>query len=136
MDKKQSSIFYSILDKFRLPHRNIIFIQHRNLNEFKYFTIEKINPTHRIILYGTLKNNNKKKDISRTYIKVGEIIIGMNTLFLNIKIILNNPDIICISLCMFFINCLFFYLFMDVNILRYISNEFIKKIRFDFQTSI
>lgn len=118
MDKKQITIFNDILDKFHLPHKQITFIQHRNLREFKYFEIERINPTHIIQLYGRLKNNSNKHNKSKKLINVGEIIIGFTTFSLNIQILLNHLDFICICFCMYFINCLFFYLFTRVNLLK------------------
>jgi hypothetical protein len=106
-----------ILLKFNLPS-NAHFIQHRNLNEFKYFNIEKINPTHRIFVYGTLKNNNKKKETSKSLIKVGEIIITSIGTIINIKLFYSNIDFICICFSMFFFACFIFYWFANINLLR------------------
>ena len=119
MDKKQYTIFLQILDKFNLHSNKIKFIQHRNLKEFKYFEIEKINPNHKIKLYGRLKNNTNKHHKSKKLIDVGEIIIGFNTLFLSINILFKNIDLICIILNMYFINVLFFYLFAKINLMRW-----------------
>jgi len=81
MDYKQRKIFEKILDKFSLSYNNI-FIQHRNLNEFRSFDIERINPNHRIQLYGKLRkkyiNDNKPNKI----IKVGEILLCFMPVFL------------------------------------------------------
>lgn len=80
MDYKQEIIFDKILEKNNIEG-NITFIQHRNLKEFRGFLIERINPNHRIILYGKLK---RKKVLDGRYNKllnVGEIIIAVGILF-------------------------------------------------------
>jgi hypothetical protein len=111
MDKKQDKILNDILEKNELPHKNIKFKQYRNLREFKYFQIERINPNHIIKLYGTLKNKHKKRETSRNLITVGEIIIGATTLSLNIQILFIYTDIILLTLSMYIINCFLFYWF-------------------------
>lgn len=111
MDKKQDKIFQNILEKNELPHKNITFKQYRNLREFKYFQIEKINPNHIIKLYGTLKNKNKKRDTSKNLITVGEIIIGFTTIGLNLKIITIYSDQLLLILSIYIINCFLFYWF-------------------------
>ena len=116
MDKKQTKIFNDILDKFKLKHQNISFIQHRNLKEFKYFNIEKVNPTHRIILYGSLKNNNKKKETTKSLLKVGEIIIGMFTFFININIVIQYINLITLLISIYSISGLFFVLFGELTL--------------------
>ena len=116
MDKKQVKIFHEILDKFKLPYKNIIFIQHRNLKEFKYFNIERINPTHRIILYGSLKNNNKKKETTKQLLKVGEIIIGIFTFFIQINMVIQYINLITIIFSMYLISGLFFILFDNLTL--------------------
>jgi hypothetical protein len=86
MDNKQLSIFKRICDRFRLPY-DCKFLQNRNLLEFKYFTIERINPNHHIILYGKLKH---KKVIDNNYnklIKVGELFLSYAFLFLPMRFI-------------------------------------------------
>ena len=79
MDDKQKHIFRRILDKNSLPHENV-FMQYRNLKEFKSFFIERINPTHRIELYGRLKRSNVKDNNFNKAIKAGEILICMGFL--------------------------------------------------------
>jgi len=74
-DKKE----YDILDKFSLPYNSKI-IKFRNLNEFKRFEIERINPNHVINLYGILKNNSKKKNVCKI-IYCGRILIPSLLLF-------------------------------------------------------
>ena len=76
MDDKQKHIFMGILDDNDLPHENV-FIQHRNLKEFKSFFIERINPNHRIELYGLLKRSRVKDNRFNKTIKVGEILLCM-----------------------------------------------------------
>lgn len=116
MNKKQLTILIAIFEKFDLP-KNSHFIQHRNLNEFKYFNIERINPTHKIFVYGTLKNNNKKKQTSKSLIKVGEIIIGSIFTLFNFNLLLVNFNMICLIFSMFFLSCWLFYWFGNYNIL-------------------
>lgn len=117
MDKKQNLIFDKILDSNKLPDPKT-FKQYRNLKEFKYFFIERINPNHRIFLYGVLKNNNKKKDTSKTFIKVGEIIIVISSLSLNMQMFYENIDLISLIFSMFCLNVFIFYLFGNFNIMR------------------
>lgn len=72
MDNKQSLIFEKICRKFKFPY-DCKFIQHRNLKEFRYFMIERINPTHRIFLYGKLKKSYDTNKQPNRILKVGEI---------------------------------------------------------------
>jgi hypothetical protein len=112
MDSKQKRIFKNILLENELPtNKKIRFKQYRNLKEFKYFQIERINPTHIIQLYGVLKNNNVKKKTSKTLINAGEIIIGMTTIAINMQILLLYTDLILLILSMYIINCFLFYWF-------------------------
>ena len=74
MDKKQLHILNNIYKKFNLKG-NKKFIQHRNLKEFRYFFIEKINPNHKIILYGKLRKQYVNDKCHNRIINVGEIII-------------------------------------------------------------
>ena len=76
MDNKQQHIFKQILDKNKLSHDNV-FIQHRNLKEFKSFFLVRINPNHRIELYGRLKRSKVKDHNFNKSIKVGEILLCM-----------------------------------------------------------
>lgn len=117
MDRKQILIYDKIIEENFLIKPKL-FIQHRNLKEFKYFIIEKINPTHRLFVYGVLKNNNKKKEISKHYIKVGEIILITTGIFGNIHLFYENLDFISIVFSMFSLNIFMFYLFGNINILR------------------
>jgi hypothetical protein len=111
MNKEQKKIFDRILEDHQIKGENIQFIQHRNLNEFKYFQIERINPTHRIKLYGILKNNNKKKDVTKRLIDAGEIIIGMVTITANMQILTQYSDLLFLIFSMYILNCFLFYYF-------------------------
>lgn len=117
MDKKQIKILNDILEKYHFPLKISSFMQHRNLKEFKYFQIEKVNPIHRIILYGSLKNNDKKKDTSKSLIKVGEILLSVTGIGLNLNILYIYSDFILLCLSMYIINVLFFYLFGNINLI-------------------
>lgn len=74
MDKKQQQIFYRLCDNFKLYGKKT-FIQYRNLSEFKHFEIEKINPDHRIKLYGILRREKVKDRRYNKLVNVGEILI-------------------------------------------------------------
>jgi len=117
MDKTQNRILKDIIDKFKLPIK-IKFIQFRNLREFKYFTIERINPTHRIILFGKLKNNKCKNHVPKGFIKVGEIIIPCITLFFNLQLIVDYINIICLFFNLFFVFNILFYYSINLNFLK------------------
>jgi hypothetical protein len=117
MNHKEITIYEKILEKFNLDNPKT-FIQHRNLNEFKLFKIERINPTHRIFLYGILKNNNKKKQTSKSLIKVGELLFLVGSLMCNFELFFNNINFISLIFGMFFLNCFLFYMFGNINILK------------------
>lgn len=117
MDRKQHSILLDICDKFNLPYKNT-FIQHRNLKEFKYFEIEKINPNHHIMVYGRLKNKSNKHNRSRKLINVGELLIAFTTVYLNLTIIYEYADFILLTLSMYIISSMFFYIFGKINLWR------------------
>jgi hypothetical protein len=117
MDIKQIRIFDKLLEKYKLKSDKIVFIQHRNLKEFRYFKIERINPTHRIILYGSLKNSNKKKGTARELIKVGEILLSVTGIGLNLNILYIYSDFILLCLSMYIINVMFFYIFGNINLI-------------------
>lgn len=110
-DKKQRKIFDNLLEHYDIKGEKIVFIQHRNLKEFRFFRIERINPTHRIKLYGILKDGNKKKEVSKQLIEAGEIIIGLTTITLNLQILSMYLDTIMLVLSMYFLNCILFYHF-------------------------
>lgn len=73
MDKKQLRIWDKIREENKLPD-NAKLIQFRNLKEFRYFSLERINPNHIIELHGKLKNGNIKRDVCLN-VHVGRIII-------------------------------------------------------------
>lgn len=91
MDNKQMHIFRNICEKNNLPIENT-FVQFRNLKEFRSFFIERINPTHHILLFGRLKHP-KDKNYNRV-VKVGEILLGMGFFIIIPSAILN----LCINL--------------------------------------
>ena len=91
MDNKQKHILKNICLKHKLGKPKT-FIQHRNLREFKGFYIERINPTHRIFLYGKPKKKYVNDGHYDKSIKAGEILLCMglfffvNTMFMQIVI--------------------------------------------------
>lgn len=119
MDKKQNRILNDIKEKFGFPEK-INFIQYRNLKEFKYFSIERINPNHKIILFGKLKKHRYKNNYPKGLVKVGEIIIPCITLFLNFNMIIEYINIICLMFNLFFFSSIIFYICNDINIWRVI----------------
>lgn len=118
MDKKQNRIWHEILTKFNLSDKAKL-IQYRNLREFRYFTIDRINPNHIIELYGKLKNGNPKRDVCLN-VHVGKIIIPYMSLilfmysystveFINFFVLIMSLMTIAISL---------FYVCNSINILK------------------
>lgn len=93
MDYKQSKILQNIYTYFHFKNKKKIFIQHRNLKEFRFFHIEKVNPTHRIILYGQLKRHLVKDKQYNKFIKAGEIILYSSTLFITPNLVIINLTI-------------------------------------------
>jgi hypothetical protein len=73
MDEKQNKIWNKIKEENNIPDTAKL-IQFRNLREFRYFTLERINPNHIIELHGKLKNGNIKRDVCLN-VHVGRIII-------------------------------------------------------------
>lgn len=80
MDYKQKKIFKNICDKYNLKGNKIVLVQHRNLKEFRHFIIERINPNHKIKLYGLFKKKYVKSGCNNRIINVGEIIISIGIL--------------------------------------------------------
>lgn len=94
MDYTQIKIFRNICDKFKLPYgKKSRFMQHRNLNEFRYFLIERINPNHRILLYGKLKKSYDKNNNPNRIIKVGEILLTYSLLFFKPNSLILNLEL-------------------------------------------
>lgn len=75
MDYKQKNILKKICDNNAIPKNKMIFKQYRNLKEFKYFIIERINPNHIIQVKGVLKNKYIHDNNYNKIINVGEIVI-------------------------------------------------------------
>lgn len=115
MDTKQKRIFNDIIEKFKLPKKAHL-VQFRNLKEFKYFNIEKINPNHIIELYGKLKK--KYKNTNRVH--VGRILIPYicitNFIYYFSTIQIINILTLIISACL--ISTLFIYITEKINIMR------------------
>lgn len=90
MDERQKQIFDNICYKNHIPNdkNKIKFIQHRNLKEFSFFLVERINPNHKIFVFGKLRKKFVKDNNFNKYIRVGEIII-YSTIIINYFIILN-----------------------------------------------
>lgn len=86
---KQRDIFNKICFKFDLPFNNV-FVQHRNLKEFRSFGIEKVNPNHRIILYGKLRKNYIKDNHPNKIIRVGEILLAFTFPFTNNELLFTS----------------------------------------------
>lgn len=111
MDRKQKRIWNDILDKFNL-NNNAKFMQFRNLKEFRYFNIERINPNHKIELYGKLKNGNPKN------IHVGRILIP----YMSIIVLLYSISPIQLINIIFLISSLMLVatviLYNSINIMR------------------
>ena len=131
MDYKQKKIFNKILEKFKLSSKNK-FIQHRNLKEFKYFEIERINPNHRIFLYGRLKKQYAKHKGSLHLIKVGEIIIYSSLFLLPCD---NIFTVIFVNFILYFLICSTLFeillenkiLGFDLNVDRYRRKYWLRK---------
>lgn len=136
MDKKQRRIFDKILKKNNLSNKASL-IQYRNLKEFRYFTIERINPNHVIELYGKLKNGNPKKDVCLN-VHVGRIIIPYIGIisFLNIAMPIQAINFILLLCCLSTISLSIYYFLASVNVLRLCYSNVIKiKSRLNIQTN-
>ena len=71
---------------FKLP-KNAVIMYFRNPNEFNYFELERINPNHKIIIWGQLKKKNRY--CKQAYkIRMGKIKIPF-FMILNIYAIVN-----------------------------------------------
>lgn len=118
MDKTQRKIFEKILLKNHLSKKASL-IQYRNLKEFRYFTIERINPNHIIELYGKLKNGNPKKDVCLN-VHVGRIIIPYISIiyFLNIVMPIQAINFILLLCCLSTISLSIYYFLASINVLR------------------
>jgi hypothetical protein len=74
MQKKEQTIFNKILENNNIKEK-VIFVQHRNLKEFRSFEIERVNPTHHLILFGRLRHHLSKDKQYNKLLNVGEIFI-------------------------------------------------------------
>lgn len=120
LDKKQNKIWSEIKEKFSLGDKAKL-IQYRNLREFRYFTIERINPNHIIELYGKLKNGNPKKEVCLN-IHVGKIIIPYMSLilFMYSYSTLEFINFFMLIMSMLSISISLFYVCNSINILSMI----------------
>lgn len=136
MDKTQRKIFEKILLKNHISKKASL-MQYRNLKEFRYFSIEKINPNHIIELYGKLKNGNPKKDVCLN-VHVGRIIIPYIGIisFLNIVMPIQAINFILLLCCLSTISLSIYYFLASVNVLRLCYSNVIKiKSRLNIQTN-
>jgi hypothetical protein len=107
MDFRQKRIFKTICEHNNIKGEHIIFKQFRNLKEFKFFKIERINPNHRIKLYGQPKGKHIKDGHYNKFINVGEILIyGLLYIFIDTNILIFwcsslALTIFCLDLCLF-----------------------------------
>lgn len=83
-----------LIKKLKLPKDSIL-ILFRNPKEFRYFEIEKINPNHKLILWGKLK---KKYIKTSNKIMIGKIILPVLLLMsIDMKYIIDNMQPILTS---------------------------------------
>ncbi len=124
MDRQQRKIFEKILSKNHLSNKAML-IQYRNLKEFRYFSIEKINPNHIIELYGKLKNSNPKKEVCLN-VHVGRIIIPYISIvsFLNFVMPIQAINFILLLCCMLLISICIYHLFTSINVMRLLYDCF------------
>jgi hypothetical protein len=118
MDKKQNKIWNEIKEKFSLGDKAKL-IQYRNLREFRYFTIERINPNHIIELYGKLKNGNPKKEVCLN-VHVGKIIIPYMSLiiFMYSYSTIEFINFFMLIMSMLSISISLFYVCNSINLVR------------------
>ena len=112
MDYKQHKILDNIYKHFHITGKKKTFVQHRNLKEFRFFSIERLNPNHRIRLYGQLKRSQVKDGHHNTFINVGEIIISISLLMF-----VYNPFFLDLLISIAFYIFLI-HLFDDIEILK------------------
>ncbi len=107
MDYKQKQILKNIYDDNDISGEKIVFKQYRNLKEFRYFLLERINPTHKITLYGRLKHKYVKDNHYNKFINVGEIFIySILLLLFDINIIffwfaMLSLTVFCVQICLY-----------------------------------
>jgi hypothetical protein len=116
MDKKQTRIWDKIREETGIPD-NAKLIQFRNLREFRYFSIERINPNHIIELYGKLKNGNIKRDVCLN-VHVGRIIIPYISIVFFLYAVSPIQLINIMVLISSIMLCATFILYGSVNVMR------------------
>jgi hypothetical protein len=104
MDYKQKKIYHNICKNNNIPIDSK-FKQFRNLLEFRFFRVERVNPNHHIIIYGKLKHKQVKDNYYNKYIRVGEIFITSGFIFYTLN------DFLLDLIIQFFTGLVLFYLF-------------------------
>jgi len=113
VDKKKEIIRKKIKN---IPN-NAKIILYRNPKEFSYFNLEKINPTHKIQIWGKLKKKHRKGN--NLYINAGKILIPSFFLtFVNFEILIQILPSALIS-----------FLFVDLYLILTMQEEFINIIK-------
>lgn len=87
MDDKQQKILNRIYAKYNIRGKKIVFKQFRNLKDFRFFKIERINPSHHIKLLGNPKKQFIHDGHYGKIINVGEITIFGVALLFNINFV-------------------------------------------------
>jgi len=85
-----------IRDRYSLPE-NAKVIMYRNVSEFKYFQLEPINPTHKILLWGVLKKCNRKTKFN-TRVLAGKINIPLIAFLFSSLFIDTNLTVLIIKI--------------------------------------
>lgn len=103
---------YSDKDKFRqendIPDDATLML-FRNPNEFKYFIKERINPNHKIIIWGFLK---KKYRRTAKFIQVGKIFLPL-LLFIPVDLNIIVENIPAMFYCFILVNLYLFFTKME-----------------------
>lgn len=113
-----------IKNKYNLPD-NAKLSLYRNTKEFKYFQLERINPNHKILLWGILKKKYRKtKFTSRVLagrIQIPLIAFIFSTIYIDVNLTILILNVLCSILCAY---CLFIFPVFGLNK----SINFIQKI--------
>lgn len=116
MDKEKWN--HKIITKFGLP-KNANIVYFRNPKEFCNISIERINPNHKILMWGTLKRKLRKcKNISKIRLgKINLMWIGF-IMTINIDSELFLPDKLPLYTIYFITSLLFYYFAMYRTIIK------------------
>lgn len=83
--KKKEYWVYKLKERFGLPDKSkVIFF--RNPDEFRRIELERINPTHKIIMYGYLK----RRYTNKSRIKMGKIYLPSYSAFISLFMGIRN----------------------------------------------